>query len=96
MKVDRTKAERSLNKKGFCKNKSGDHIYYHHEFNGQRTGVSTKVSHTKKLKDISGDLLLCMRKQLCLDTNMQAINLLNCSMGKDEFNTIMKEKGILK
>ena len=94
MKVDRTKAERSLSKKGFCKNKSGNHIFYHHEYNGQKTGVVTKVSHTKKLKDISGDLLLCMRKQLCLDTNMQVADLLNCSMGKGEFNTIMRRKGI--
>lgn len=94
MKADRSKAERSLSSKGFYKDKSRDHIYYYHEFNGQRTGPWTKVSHSKKVRVLSGDLLSCMRKQLRLDTNMQTANLLNCPMDKDEFNSIMKSKGV--
>jgi len=94
MKVDRSEAIKSLSQKGFREERSRDHIYFHHEFRGQVTGPWTKVSHSRKKKDISGDLLSCMRKQLRLDTNRDTADLLSCPMDGDTFNTIMKAKGI--
>jgi len=94
MSVDRSLAVRSLQQKGFRLNKSGDHLYFHHEFEGKRTISYTKISHSKKQKDISGDLLLSMRKQLRLDTIKDARDLLSCPMDGDMFNFIMKRKGI--
>lgn len=94
MVIDRSKAIRSLCKKGFQKDESGDHIYFYHEFGGVETGAWTKISHSKKRKDIGNDLLLSMRKQLRLDTNRDTADLLSCPMNGDTFNTIMKAKGI--
>ena len=89
MKTDRTKLERNLPKKGFRKEKSERHIYFYHEFEGKETGISTHISHSRKLKDISGDLLTCMRKQLRLNSNRQVVNLVNCPMDKKAYNSIV-------
>lgn len=94
MKVDRSVIEKNLKKKGFRKEKSGHHIYFYHEFNGQETGVYTKLSHSAKLKDISGDLLLSMRKQLRLETNKDAVDLFNCPMDKDKYNRVLIKNNI--
>jgi len=94
MRVDRSDAVRSLQKKGFHLVISGDHLYFHHEFEGKRTVPYTKISHSKKRKDIGNDLLLSMRKQLRLDTNRDTADLLSCPMDGDTFNSKMKAKGI--
>lgn len=94
MKVDRTEAIRSLRQKGFRKDETRDHIYFYHEYNGKETGPWTKISHSRMVRDISGDLLLSMRKQLRLDTNREAADLLSCPMDGDAFNSIMKAKGV--
>ena len=94
MKVDRLEAIRSLRQKGFREDKTRDHIYFYHEYNGKETGPCTKISHSRRVRDISGDLLLSMRKQLRLDTNRDAVDLLSCPMDGDEFNSKMKAKGI--
>ena len=94
MRVDRSTALKSLRKKGFRSEKSRDHIYFYHEVDGQETGPFTKISHSRKKRDIWGDLLRSMRKQLRLDTIRQVVDLLNCPMDGSEFNSIMKEKGV--
>ena len=95
MKVDRRKAETSLKTKGFQENRSGDHIYFHHWYKGRLTGVYTKLSHSSKIKVISGDLLLFMKKQLRLDEMREAVNLLDCTMDGDDYNRILADKSII-
>ena len=94
MKVARTDVKKNLPKKGFRKDKSKGHIYFYHEYRGKETGVSTYVSHSSSFKDISGDILKCMRKQLRLDTNREVVELVNCPMSKEDYNTRMRQKGI--
>ena len=96
MKVDRSKIERSLRKKGFRKDPAGHHVYFYHEYAGKKTGVKTFLSHSKKAKDISGDLLEKMKRQLRLDTTKEAVDLFECPMGGDEFNAIMIRKGVFE
>ena len=55
--VDRVKPQKSLKKKGFRQETKGDHIYYYHEFDGCETSVQTKISHSKKYRDIGADTL---------------------------------------
>ena len=96
MNIDRNLAERSLKKKGFIENRSGNHIWYHHIYNGLQTGVSTKISHSPKIKVISNNLLLNMKRQLRLDKMQDALNLLDCTMNSDEYNRILSLKKIFK
>lgn len=94
MKVDRTEIEKNLPKKGFRKEREGHHIYFYHEYEGKETGVYTYISHSSKLKDISGDLLTSMRKQLRLDSNREAVDLFKCPLDKDGLNTALIKKGV--
>lgn len=100
MKVDRSQVIKSLPKKGFRKETKKsrthkEHIYFYHELDGKETGAYTYISHSAQKKDISNDLLLSMRKQLRLDTNRQAADLLSCPMDGDEYCEIIRSKGIL-
>lgn len=95
MKVDRKNIDKNLPKKGFIKEEGRHHIYFHHHFNGVATGVSTYVSHSKKVSDYSGRLLSEVRKQLELDSNREVVDLVNCPMSEEQYNQILKEKGLI-
>jgi hypothetical protein len=95
MRADRSTVVKNLPKKGFRKEKSGHHIYFYHEYKGRETGVYTYTSHSAKLKDISGDLLTSMRKQLRLETNKEAIDLFKCPMDGNAFKQVMINKNII-
>ena len=94
MNVDRNVAMKSLSKKGFSKKFDGDHIYFHHEYEGKITGPYTKFSHSKKGKDIDDYLISCMKKQLKLDRRSEVVNLLNCPMDGKTYNKILLSKNI--
>ena len=96
MKVTRAEIEKNLPKKGFRRDKSGHHIYFYHEYEGKETGAYTLISHSAKLKDMSGDLLLRMRKQLRLDTSREAVDLMKCPLDGEGFNRILVEKEVFK
>lgn len=94
MKVDRARVERSLQRKGFRRDSTGHHIYFFHEYEGKKTGIKTFLSHSKKLKDISGDLLVKMKRHLRLDSTPDAVDLLECPMDGDAYNEKMIQKGV--
>lgn len=94
MKVDRRDLERNLPRKGFRKDDSGDHVFFYHEYEGRQTGPWTKVSHTQKMRDITGDLLNAVKRQLRLDTNRQVKDLCECPIDGDEYNRILIAKGV--
>ncbi|MDL2122095.1 MAG: hypothetical protein LWX51_03210 [Deltaproteobacteria bacterium] len=96
MKVDRSEISKNLPKKGFRKEPSGHHIYFYHEYNGLETGVCTYISHSAKQKDVSGDLLLSMRKQLRLESIKEAVDLIKCPIDKEEFNRILIERKVFR
>ncbi len=96
MKATRAEVVKNLPKKGSRKEKSGHHIYFHHEYEGRETGAYTFISHSTKQKDVSGDLLLSMRRQLRLDTAKEAVDLMKCPMDEEGFNRILVEKEVFK
>ena len=96
MKVTRAAILRNLPKKGFRKEESGHHIYFYHEYKGMETGAYTYISHSAKQKDVSGDLLLSMRKQLKLETTREAADLIKCPIDKDEFNRILIKREVFR
>jgi len=93
VQIDRKLIESSLKKKGFVR-EDGDHRYFHHEVDGRRTGVSTFTSHGSGYKTYGITLLKRMRLQLRLDNMLQTTRLLECPMDREEYNTVLREKGI--
>jgi len=94
MKVSRADIKKNLPKKGFKKKKFGHHIYFHHEYNGVETGIKTYISHSAKQRDIAGDLLSSMRKQLRLDSMRETVALIRCPMDKKEYEKILIDRSI--
>jgi len=95
MKVERKNINKNLPKKGFVKEEDKHHIYFHHHLNGVATGVSTYISHSKKISDYSGRLLTDVRKQLELDSNQEVVDLVNCPMNGEQYNDILRQKGLI-
>lgn len=84
---------RCLLKKGFTEEPKRDHIYFTvHGSDGRKTIVYTKVSHGSG-KDISDGLLSAMRKQMRLEKR-EFEEYMNCSLSKEDYLRILKEKGL--
>jgi predicted RNA binding protein YcfA (HicA-like mRNA interferase family) len=94
MKVSRKEVEKSLPKKGFRNVRHRHHIYYYHEYEGKETGAYTFLSHSAKFRDISGDILLSMKKQLRLETVKQVTDLMKCPIDTDAYNDILIRNNI--
>lgn len=92
MIVSRKEIETSLPNKGFERDDSRDHIRYRHMYQGRYTGIVTWISHSRRERDIARDLLMLMKRQLRLDTNKEAFDLLSCPMGGDEYINILIER----
>ena len=96
MKVTRAAISKNLPKKGFRKEESGHHIYFYHEYKGIESRAYTYISHSAKQKDVSGDLLLSMKKQLKLETTREAVDLIKCPIDNEEFNRILIEREVFR
>lgn len=93
--IRRNDVIKELPKKGFEIDRSGHHIYFRHKHSGRFTGPYTKVSHSSKTKEISGDLITLMKRQLWLDKGKQVDELVNCPMSGDDYTTVLRENGRL-
>jgi predicted RNA binding protein YcfA (HicA-like mRNA interferase family) len=97
VKIDRRDVEKNLRKKGFTKETAGrKHVWFNHKYKGRETSLRTCVSHSPAMKDISGDLLTQMRKQLRLDTSQEVVDLVKCPMDGDAYNQKMIQKGVFE
>jgi len=94
MQIDRRIIESSLLEKGFVEEDSS-HKYFHHEYNGKRTGISTYTSHGSSYKTYGDNLINMIKKQLKLDTNNQIRDFLQCPMKSEEYIRILTEKNYL-
>lgn len=93
MQIDRKKIETSLRKKGFVE-ESGDHKYFYHEVDGKRTSAYTFISRGSGYKTYGDALLKAMKMQLRLDSVQQVKQLFECPMDAEEYNSILKQKGV--
>jgi predicted RNA binding protein YcfA (HicA-like mRNA interferase family) len=74
----------ALAKKGFEEVDTDHHIYIY-IFEGKKTGIKTKVSHSSK--EIGDPLISEMKKQLKLSKS-QFIELVNCPLTKEDLQNI--------
>lgn len=94
MQIDRRIIESSLRKKGFIEEEGGGHKYFHHKVGDKRTGPYTFLSRGSKYKTYDVSLLKFMKKHLRLDSLDQVKRLLECPMTGEEYNSILKSKGV--
>ena len=94
--MERENIASALLRKGFVEDTSGrDHRYFHHQINGQKTGVRTKLSRGRQYKSLGPQLLAKIKKQLKLDSSREFRDLVNCPMTKEGYIEILKSKEIL-
>ncbi len=93
-RIDRVTIEQSLLRKGFVLEET-HHRYYYHEFKCKRTRANTYVSTGSNYKTYDDALMKRMKKELCLDTLQEVRRLLHCEMDGEEYNEILRSKGLI-
>jgi len=94
MQVERRLIESGLRTKGFVE-ESNHHRYFYHEYKGKRTGVYTYTSHGSNYKTYGMPLLKLIKKQLKLDNIRDTVDLFKCPISEDDYNDILKKKGLI-
>lgn len=92
--IDRTIIEQSSLRRGFVLQET-HHRYYYHEFKGKRTRAYTYVSMGSNYRTYGDALMKRMKKELCLDTLQEVRRLLHCEMDGEEYNEILRSKGLI-
>ena len=82
---------RNLQKKGFV-SRPGDHNYYFFYFEGKKTDIFTKVSHSSD--EVGDPLISKMSKQLKLSKE-QFLKFVRCTIKEEEYKEILVEQGYL-
>jgi len=93
MPRDKAKVESSLKSKGFKKEEKDHHYFIYYTTEGKKTAIKTKTSHSKKVKDISDNILTQMAKQCHLD-RPSFLELIDCTLDQNQYESYLKEKGI--
>lgn len=93
MVLSATKVKSSLAKKGFI-SENGDHLFFHYrDRQGRKTSAWTKISHSAT--DIKEPLIKKMAKQTQL-TKEEFVDLIKCPLTRDQYEAILKKKGIIQ
>jgi hypothetical protein len=95
MPRQKAKVESALLSKGFQETQNDHHYFIYFTKDGKKTTAKTKTSHTKKMKDIPDNLLGQMAKQ-CHLTKTQFLDLVDCPLSQDRYETILQDKGIIE
>ena len=95
MQVARRDIESALEKKGFDKDVSPPHRYFHLEYKGKKTGIYTYTSHGSKYKVYQDPGINRIKKQLHLDKS-QFIDLVSCPIDGEKYIQILKTEGCIK
>lgn len=93
--MDRDQVNSSLIRKGFIRDDDRNHWFYHHEYEGKRTGVRTKLSRGSKYKRLDSSLQSRIKKQLKLGSSSDFRDLVNCPMSREDYINKLKENGII-
>ena len=91
MQLKRSEILSNLMRKGFEKDQDGDHIFlaYRNRL-GEKTPISTKLSHGSRYKDIGSNLIGKMARQ-CQLTAAQFVRLVKCDMSGEEYARLVGE-----
>ncbi|MGL6193315.1 MAG: hypothetical protein ACRC2T_00665 [Thermoguttaceae bacterium] len=80
----------ALQKKGFCRELGGDHVYYYlTDANGKHLGILTKISHGMMGQTIGSELIARMSKQLGL-SKKQFLDFIDCTLNEEDYRLIVE------
>lgn len=82
----------NLEKKGFKKETKHDHYKFYFYIDGKKTSINTKISLGEN--EIGEPLIKKMSDQMKLN-KLQFIDFVSCTISKEEYTCILKEKGFL-
>ena len=82
----------ALVQKGFWQHDTHHHRYIYVTEAGDRTHIATKVSHTKKMKQIDAGLFSEMARQ-CRLTTSQFVDLVDCPMSRKDYEAALRGTG---
>lgn len=94
MSREKRDVEDSLKRKGFESEERHHHYFLYRSTDGRLTSIRTKTSHTAKAKTLSDQLLSLMAKQ-CKLTNKQFLELVDCTLNRDEYQKLLEERGLI-
>lgn len=83
--------EKALRRKGFRSRESHHTFWSYYSTEGKRTEIFTKVSHGHS--EISPDNLRKMAKQ-CFLTNSEFVDLMQCPLSREQYEEILRQKGL--
>ena len=85
-----SQALKNLKNKGFVENRTGDHIYlWFIDSNNKKTTLSFHYSHSDKLNDkIPERYYNTSKGSLKLGNKQELTRLFNCTMSREEYETI--------
>lgn len=86
--------EKALASKGFTCSTTNHNYFVFYTAAQKKTPIKTMTSFGHKPKDISGDLLSSMARQ-CKLTNSQFLNLVDCPLSRNDYETLLQEQGAL-
>lgn len=93
--LERSSIEEGLLDKGFLRQETSHHRYFHHMHEGRETGAYAYTSRGSKLKTYGPELIARMKRTLQLDTTRQVVDLVLCPMSSEEYVSLLRSKGRL-
>lgn len=82
----------ALLQKGFVQYDTHHHRYIYETQAGERTHIATKVSHTKKVKQVDAGRFSEMARQ-CKLTTAQFTGLVDCPLSRQEYEVSLRRQG---
>lgn len=84
MTRDKRKVESALTRKGFKKDDSHHHRFFHYTADGRATGVRTHTSHSRRHSTLGDDLLKEMARQ-CRVSKADFLRLVDCELTREGY-----------
>jgi len=93
--LPRREIESGLLRKGFKKDHTHHRIFRFY-VNGKKTRISTFISHGSRYKEYGDDLLMKMRRELCMPTKKYLIDFIKCPIEEERFREDLVSSGRVK
>lgn len=93
--LPRRKIESGLLRKGFKKDNT-DHRVFRLYVSGKKTRISTFISHGSGYKEYYDDLLIKMKRELCMSNKKYLINFIKCPVTQERYTKDLVSMGKVK
>ena len=85
---DKRRVESALTRKGFKRDNTHHHRFFHYTTNGLATGIRTHTSHSRRQKTLGDDLLNEMARQ-CRIPKADFLRLVDCDLTREAYEEMV-------